>query len=122
MSEPTPTPTPTRGVVVMLDKERRLRYTLGTMRKIREEFGADAVEKGFATDELSRLFLYGLKHEDPKLTLEDVEEMVDGENLKTLTDAMVAAFGQKNVDPLLAIPKATEGVADGSPSPQETKT
>jgi len=115
------TPTPTRGVVVQLDRERRLRYTLGVMRKIREEFGKDAVEEGFANDDLAKLFLYGLQHEDPDLTLEQVEEMVDGENLKSLTDAMVEAFGQKE-NPLLATLKETKEVASESPSPPETKT
>ena len=44
--QPEKSPTPTRGIPVQLDKERRLRFTLGTMRKLQEEFGEDALEKG----------------------------------------------------------------------------
>jgi len=104
-------------VPIVLDKLRHLRYTLRTIRKIREEFGADAIEDGVPAALLGKFVWYGLTHEDPDLSLEQVEEMVDGQNLEEVSNALLAAFGQK---PTVNPPSAT-GVADApvadAPSP-----
>lgn len=60
-------PSPTRGVSVELDRTRHLRYTLRTIREIREEFGPEALETGQITaDEMGKLLWYGLRHEAPE--------------------------------------------------------
>jgi len=124
----TPKPTPTRGVPVVLDKERRLRYTLGTMRLIREKFGEDRMAQGVPAAMLGELLWYGLKHEDAQLTIEQVEDMVDGENLEAITAALVKAFGQKLENPRAATASSPEVVApqevgaEASQPVQERKT
>jgi len=95
-------PTPTRGVPVQLDRERRLRYSLRAMRLIREEFGEAAVAAGIPADMLGKFLWHGLVHEDPSLTVEQVEELVDGENLEEMSNAILKAFGQATVPPLTA--------------------
>jgi len=86
-------PTPTRGIPVQLDRERHLRFTLRTLREIREEFGASVLASGFAMEAIAKLLWYGLKHEDPDLSVEAVEDLVDMENLTTVIEAVTAATG-----------------------------
>lgn len=93
---PPETPKPTRGVQVTLDRPRFMRYSLGTIRKIREEFGADALEKGLSGGELAKVLWYGLIGDDPSLTPADVEEMIDLENLKDVLDVMNKALGYRS--------------------------
>lgn len=88
------TPPPTRGVPVELDRTRYLRYTLATMRTIREEFGKE-LAAGISDDKLAKVLWYGLRGEDPTVTIEQVEEAIDLENLSTVMDAMRKAMGQK---------------------------
>lgn len=83
-------PTPTRGVPVELDRERRLRYSLKTMREMRRALG-EAPTVG--TDILCKVLWYGLKHEDPTLTEDAIEEMVDLENLPDVVRAVRKASG-----------------------------
>lgn len=86
--------TPTRGVPVELDRTRHLRYSLGTVRKIMEEFEVDDPEKiPLDVTNLGKFLWYGLKHEDPDLTVEDVEEMVDMQNIVPLHEAVGEAMG-----------------------------
>lgn len=73
---------PTRGVAVQMDKERHLRFPLSTLQEI-EGDGPTFV----------RIIWLGLRHEDPKLTLEDVGEMVDLELLAELKEPLRKATG-----------------------------
>jgi hypothetical protein len=112
-------PKPTRGVVVELDRTRYLRYSLGTLRKIREELGADALEKGVADEKLAKVLWYGLVEEDPSITTEQIEQMVDMENLQSVLDAVMKAMGYRakataNVDPPAPSPAAAAGPAEPS--------
>lgn len=95
MTGPGNSPTPTRGVVIQLDKERHLRFSLKTMRELREAFGDDALEKGVGTDAIAQLLWYGLRWEDPGLTVEDVEDLVDLENLEDMMLAVAKATGNR---------------------------
>lgn len=88
------TPAPTRGVPVMLDKERRLRYSFKTRRTLIEQIGEEKLRK-MGGDDLCTVLWYGLKHEDPDLTVDQLEEMVDLENLTEIVDAMTRAMGYK---------------------------
>lgn len=88
------TPRPTRGVPVMLDGvEYRLRYSLRTVRKIREELGATVLEKGVTGADIGKMLWYGLVPGHPNLTLDDVEDAVDLEHLPELTEALGKAMG-----------------------------
>ena len=90
----------------MLDHERHLRYSLLTLRKIREEFGKEALESGLTDDKLAKVLWYGLVGEDPALTVEKIEEIVDLENLSPVLEAMTKAMGYR-----------TRTVPQGPPAP-----
>ncbi len=92
---PNETPTPTRGVPVQLDKLRHLRFSLRTMREVREEFGKDALASGLEGDSVAKMLWYGLKHEDPELTPEIIEDIVDLEQLSDVMEAVAQATGQR---------------------------
>lgn len=105
-------PRPTRGVPVMLDRERRLRYTFKTRRQMLEAVGGEeAFQKGLTGDKLPEVLWYGLIHEDPTLTVEDVEEMVDMEILNDVVQCMLKAMGYKGQVVMLP----TEAGAEGNP-------
>ncbi len=84
-------PTPSRGVPVELDKTRFLRYSLKTHNQIRKEFGDDTNITG---ERLAKLLWYGLVGDDPNLTVEDVEELVDLEHLDAIVEAVSKAMGR----------------------------
>lgn len=75
------TPTPTRGVKVVLDRERHLRYPLSALREI----------DGNAS--LDFLLWLGLRHEDADLTQEQVADFVDLAMLPSLRDPLKQASG-----------------------------
>ena len=90
------TPTPTRGVPVELGgRTRHFRYTLKTLREIREKFGAKALEEGVADTALAEVMYMGLRADDPELTVEALEEMIDLPDLPAVLDAMKKAMGGK---------------------------
>lgn len=91
----TATPTPTRGVVVELDKARHLRYSLRTRREMLEEFGGEEEFQRRINQEIGKVLWYGLRHEDPDLTLDAIEEMVDMENAPYVLELMLKAMGYK---------------------------
>lgn len=77
-----PKPTPTRGVAIELDRTRYLRYPLGVL---------NTMKNGETT--LGRLLFLGLQKDDPSLTLEQVEDMIDLENLRALFGPVKKATG-----------------------------
>lgn len=107
------TPTPTRGVPVLLDRERRFRYTLRTIREITKEFGEGALSMELTGEKLAKVLWHGLKHEDPDLTVEQVEDAIDLENLHEVLDAMKKAMGTKAKAALDAVETA-RGPLDGA--------
>lgn len=96
MSTQEKTPTPSRGVPVTLDRVRYFRYTLKALRAIREEFGDNALKEGVSGEKLAKVLWLGLVGDDPSLTPELVEEMIDMEHLDDVTAAMKKAMGQKS--------------------------
>lgn len=109
---PQETPTPTRGVQIMLDRVRYMRYSLGTIRKIREEFGVEALEAGLSGDKLAKVLWYGLVTDDPSLTVEQLEELIDLENMKGVLEVMTKALGYRaSVSP--ADPQVPAAEAEG---------
>ncbi len=91
------TPPPSRGIPIDLDHRRYLRYTLGTLRKIRQEFGEKALSEGVTEEKLAKVLWYGLVGDDPDLKVEAVEEIIDLEHLPEVTKAMRMAMGGKAV-------------------------
>lgn len=82
---------PTRGVPVELDRTRYLRYSMATMAEIDEEFGGLSKAKGIRAS--IKVITLGLKGDDPDITEEQVAELVDGQNLATVMEAVAEAFG-----------------------------
>jgi hypothetical protein len=97
MSKPQDTPTPSKGVPITLDRPRFFRYTLGTLRKIREELGDEALREGVSGEKLAKVLCMGLQGDDPDLTPEKVEEIIDLQKLEEVVSAMRQAMGQKAV-------------------------
>ena len=93
----TQTPTPSKGVPVDLDRRRYFRYNLRDLRKIREEFGDEVLQAGVSGDKLAKVLCIGLQGDDPDLTPEKVEEIIDLEKLEDVVAAMRKAMGQKAV-------------------------
>lgn len=96
MTDAQKTPAPTRGIPVEMDRTRYFRYTLGTMRKLREEFGEAAMSKGLSGNELAKMVWYGLVGDDADLTPEKIEELIDGENIEAVIVAMKKALPKGN--------------------------
>jgi hypothetical protein len=88
---------PTRGIPITLDKERRLRYTLKTMREIETKRENKEITLTGVKD-MAHLLWLGLRHEDPDLTEDAVAEMVDGENLPEVQVALERAFGNRGTN------------------------
>lgn len=92
-------------VTITLDKERHLRLTLRGMVEF-EKFTGRSLLKGFKIEDLSladvaALMQACLIHEDKELTYENVLDMVDVKNMKSLVAAIVACINQ-------SLPEATE--------------
>lgn len=110
------TPAPTRGVPVadkdgnaVLDKVRRLRYTLATRRQLLIDLGGEEqLKAGLSGDKLGTVLLAGLRHEDPSLTLGALEEMVDMENIGDAVRCMMKALGY--------VGRISIGDEDGAPT------
>lgn len=107
---------PTRGVRVELDRTRHIRYSLGTMADLEDKFGSLEDVEGIR--DTIHVIWSGLKHEDPDLTREEVAEMVDGENLETVMEAVAEAFGQDPEEAKEAGRKAlgVPGMAEDGPT------
>ena len=79
-------------------KERVLRYSLGAAKRLKKHFGA-SLFKGIENvdeDKLSILIYEGLKADDPGLTVEIVEEMIDVQELPEIILGVFAALGYSN--------------------------
>lgn len=116
----TGNPTPTRGVPVQLaadDRVRHLRYSMRTLKEIRAKFGDQVLSKSWEGDAVAELLWYGLKHEDPNLTIEQIEDLVDLEHLEEIMKAVKTATGGGRVEevkrPPEPVPVAPPGAGDG---------
>jgi len=76
-------PAPTRGVAIELDRTRYLRYPLKVLKQLQNE----------PNRTLGDILLLGLQADDPALTIEQVEDMIDLENLNTLFAPVKRATG-----------------------------
>lgn len=82
--------------MVTLDKERTLKFTLNSL-VYAEENGVDIQTMGkegsIKLKDLRTLLFAGLMHEDKELTVEAVGELIDMDNLSSITEALTSAFG-----------------------------
>jgi len=93
-------------VVIELDRARTLKFGNKALKKVEKVFGCKITNlkmNDLGIDEVEKLVLAGLEHEDKDLTLGMVSDLLDehiifGEALKLVTDAFTAAFRVK-VDP-----------------------
>lgn len=81
MTDGQATPKPTKGHAVTLDRERHLRYSIRALKEIQED------------QSLGNVLLVGLRHEDPDLTLEAVEDMVTLDMIDDIKGPLKAATG-----------------------------
>lgn len=84
-------------VTITLDKERTLKYNLNALICAEEitgkklaSLGEDA--NGFDLSFLRGMLFAGLKHEDKELTLEQVGDMIDMENMEDVTNKLGEAM------------------------------
>ncbi|MBC9786294.1 hypothetical protein H1S01_17690 [Heliobacterium chlorum] len=85
-----------RGIVdIVLDKPRKLRYTLNALAEIEDKLGVSVTELNGANLGMKaiRTFLWaGLAHEDEDLTEREVGEMVDFDNFAHVQEKIAEAF------------------------------
>ncbi|MCW6094547.1 hypothetical protein LAV60_15355 [Clostridium sporogenes] len=84
-------------IVINLDKERHLRYNLNALILAEKTTGKKLTELGKEKDtfdlEFLRGMLYaGLKWEDKELTLEEVGDFIDMDNLEYVTGKLEEAM------------------------------
>lgn len=90
---------PTSGVKITLADgvERTLRYTLRAMREAAEEFGGSITSaetlKKLDENTLGKLIWYGLRADQPDLTVEQVEELIDPTMLRYCLGQYKLALG-----------------------------
>lgn len=101
-NQPVERPTTPATITLSDDKERVLRYSIGTMKKLKVLFGNSLFRGGLNDldeEKLPVLIWYGLKHSapggDPNLTLEQVEELIDAQMLPYVMSRFLMAFGGK---------------------------
>lgn len=84
-----------KGTKITLDKERYLRYSLNSMRKLDKEHGLniDTLADNFDLEKVQVLLHTGLVSDDPELTFEDVGEIVDMNNIEYVVEKLTEALG-----------------------------
>lgn len=109
-------------VEVTLDKKRRLQFNMGALRRAERRLDEIRGEKRsifnllspanmdrLGPDEIVVLFHQGLRKDDPELTEEQVEDMIDVRQLNELAGKLAAALGGEGAA------NKKEGGADASP-------
>lgn len=85
-----------RAILFDADKARNLRYTTNALVELQEELGAamfdEFAPKGLK--EIRTFIYYGLKHEDPSLTLDKVGDIMDDFIDKYGMDELAAKFNE----------------------------
>lgn len=93
--EKTSAPTPTRGVPVELEgKKYYLRFSLAAIKNIAGGEDEEHFFKHMTMAKLGPMLLAGLQASAPELTLEQLEDMIDLQNLAEVTEALGKALGR----------------------------
>jgi hypothetical protein len=86
---------------IMLDKEREVRLTLGAMKKFKALTGKSIIHgidlESLGEDEIITLLWVSMVEDDPALTIERTEQIID---LSNLGDAIMALTSKEVADPL----------------------
>jgi hypothetical protein len=104
--------TPTLGVPVQLaDRVRHLRYSFRTLREMQTDEQAKE-------NNLLRYLWFGLRHEDPDLTMEMIEDLCDLQGYEDLRRAVnLATGGIVALPPLVDVQAAAEASLNPTTAP-----
>jgi len=91
-------------ITIKLDKERHLKFGLKALKSIEKASGQSALSGEFwsvpTATNFSILLWAGLLHEDPELTIEQVDELVDNySSLDVLYTSIAQAWGAAMPEP-----------------------
>ncbi len=122
-----------KGVLIDLDKPRRIRFTLATWRKMSRDMDPrimDGLYTAFQGDRepdfrgtvdlmaaMCDLLWLGLLHEDETLTVDQVGAMVDADNYSQVFEALGQAFQQAFPEGVAGANPTTRGPSTGPRSP-----
>ena len=88
-----------KGIIIQLDRERRLKLTLNSMVEIEERTGKSFGEigeawkgGGFKVADLRAVLFACLKDDDPDLTIEKVGDLIDLSNMTTIVGKLSESF------------------------------
>lgn len=101
-----------KPIIIELDKKREVKFTLGSMALLEEEYGEvekalEVVNKGKIKDII--FFIWAaLLHEDEKLTKNKVANLIDIRDLQNMMDIISQAIKAD-------LPQPIEGESDGEP-------
>lgn len=91
-------------VVLELDKERELKFTLSAFADMEERYGSiDKAMEAVKNDGMRgmRFLLYvGLRHEDRTLTEESVGDLIDVRDMGIISEAISKCFGNEQAPEL----------------------
>lgn len=91
-----------KTVPVLLDRQRNIKCTLGTLIKFKKATGKQVMDltdiSQLDLEDLAVLTHLMLVWEDPELTLEQVEDMLGMDEMKRLADAFAEVMGQGPFD------------------------
>jgi hypothetical protein len=84
---------------IMLDKEREVRLTLGAMKKFKALTGKSIIHgidlESLGEDEIITLLWVSMVEDDPALTIERTEQIIDLSNIADLITALTAKSGRE---------------------------
>jgi hypothetical protein len=106
-------------VEIILDKPRKMRFSLGSIKKYYEKTGTNLLTYKFTDDTLVDLDMItgmawtGLIRDDPSLTFEDVDDLIDMRNMIPVQLAIMQAWTlfspEKDSSPLVPKTKRAKG-------------
>jgi len=119
-----------KDYVLNLDRPRCLKYGFGAARLIRQKFGDRSVEDilNMKVDEMPFVAWAGLAWEDPQLTAEQVEKLIDdkipeeytiSDIVNIVSDAITRDFGGEPQKKKKSTPSKKK---ESSPGPSESRT
>lgn len=81
--------------VIMLDKERTIKFTLNTLIEVEDALGFSLAEMGdnITIRVMRTLLTAGLRHEDAELTEEYIGNLITMQNMAEVQDALGKAMG-----------------------------
>ncbi len=113
-------PTTPATIILSDGKERVLRYSIKTMKKLKLKFNESLFKGGLNNldeDKIPVLIWFGLVHEDATLTEDQVEELIDAQMLPYVMSRFLMAFGGKaKNDQAPAQPLPDLNLAAGKPN------